>query len=70
VIAALHARHLLLEGAEVPGERGPPELVVEGGSADWSLEHDRESADNPVWPPRASVSHGLLGARNAQVRTE
>ena len=58
----------LLEGAEVPAERGPSELVVEPGGADGTLEHDVESARDvgrgagPVPLPRP------LEARNAKGR--
>ena len=57
VVAAHDAGHLLLVGAEVAGEVGPPELVVEGGGADRPLGHDREGRGDPVGA-RLLPSHG------------
>ncbi len=42
VVAAHLARDVHLEGAEVPREVGPPELVVVGRAPDGALDHDRE----------------------------
>ena len=48
VVAADDARHLLLVDAEVAGEVGAAELVVEGGRADRPLDHDRERRGDAV----------------------
>ena len=56
---ALGLGHGLLEGAEVAQDRGPAELVVEGGAADRALEHDVERRRDP----RAAAPPGPPTAR-------
>ncbi len=48
VVAAHFARDVLLERAEIAGEIGAPEFVVERGRADRSLEHDGQRRRNAV----------------------
>ena len=63
VVAADDAGHLLLVGAEVAGEVGPAELVVEGGRADRPLDHDRERRGDPVGPRLAALPRPLVPGR-------
>ncbi len=59
--------HLLLVGAEVAAQRRPPVLVVEGGRADRSLEHDLERRGDAIGLAEVGLP-GLQGARDPQVR--
>ena len=73
VVAAHDARHLLLVGAEVAGEVGAAELVVEGGRPDRSLDHDREGRGDAVGSrlaalPRPLVARGSAGWRRRSRR--
>ena len=48
VIAAPAASHRLLEDAEVAGQVGPSELVVEGGAAERAFDHDLQRAGDVI----------------------
>ena len=65
--APVRAGDRLLVGAEIAGQIGPPELVVEGRRADRSLDHDVERRDDAS---RLAVIDlpGLLEAGDAQIR--
>ncbi len=67
VVAAHHATMVLLEAAEIATDRRSPELVVECGAADRTLEHDPQRRGDAF---RASMIGlpGLHEAGNAQVR--
>ena len=67
VVAPDDAARRNLERAEVAGEVRTPELVVERGGADRSLEHDLERRGDPVGLARV-VLPGLDEPRDAQVR--
>ena len=67
VVAAHDAVHLLLVAAEVAGQVGPAELVVERRRPDRPLEHDRERRGDPV-RLRLRPFPRPLGAGQAQVR--
>ena len=67
VVAAQHAGHRLLEGAEVAREVGPAELVVESRAAQWALDHDVQCAGDVRRLARPAAFPGLVGARQAQV---
>src|SRR6185503_14008226 len=51
VVAAYLSRDLLLEGAEIAGQVGTPEFVVEGGAADGRFDHDLQGRGNPRRAP-------------------
>src|SRR5208282_2901845 len=57
----------LLEGPEVAEDGGPPELIIEGGGADGSIEHDLQRGRNPGTPRLRSLPR-LGQARDPQVR--
>ena len=67
VIATEHTAHVRFEGAEVAAEIGPPELVVERGGADRSLEHDVERRSEAAGLAGRGALPDLLVARNAQI---
>ena len=66
-LLAVGARYLFLEGAEVTGQVGATELVVEGGPSDRSLEHDLQRRCHPPRLPKVLLP-GLHGAGDLQVR--
>ena len=66
-LLAVGSHHLFLEGAEVAGQVGAAELVVEGGPSDRSLEHDLQRRGHPVRLPEVLLP-GLHGAGDLQVR--
>ena len=66
-LAARGAVRLELERAEVAGDVGPAELVVEGGAAQRALDHDVERARDARRLAVVALPR-LHGARQAQVR--
>ncbi len=59
--------NLLLEGTEVTGQIGSPELVIERSATDWAFNHDVERRGDAI---RLTVMllPGLLISRDIQVR--
>ncbi len=71
VVAAHLALHFLLEAAEVAGEVGPAEFIVEGSGADRALDHDVERGGDALRlavGPAVGGLPGLLETGDVQVR--
>ena len=67
VVAPRGARHLLLVDAEVAGEVGAAELVVEGGGPDRAFDHDGERGGDAVGA-RLRAFPGPLVPRDPEAR--
>src|SRR6185312_10036198 len=61
------ARKALLEGAEVPTDRRPPKLVIEGSRADRPLDHDLQRRGDALRPSEILLPRALESG-DAQVR--
>src|SRR5439155_6440538 len=67
VVAALHARYLLLVDAEVAAEIGAAELVVEGGATEWPVDHDLQRAGDVLGLAILNALPRLARSRQVEV---
>src|SRR5206468_4019759 len=68
VIAAPLPGHVLLVDAEVAGEIGPAEFVVEGRAADGAVDHDLQRARDVIGLADRRALPWLVGVGQVQVR--